>query len=727
MRIATLSLALLAAPAPAGPDGAALYKQHCAWCHGPEGQGGKKYAKPLLGDLAVPQLAEYVDRTMPEDDPDKLDAAESKAVAEYIAGRFYGKAARDRLTPVRADLSRLTVRQYDTAVADLIGSFRGEAKYTFKDEGARAEPVRYNRRDFVGSIFAPATGEYEFVFTAPADVRGRVWLNDFTRPLVDAWVRSGPDTEFRGRARLLGGRAYRLKIEAVKIDKNRKKKDFVGPPAPDTPPAVVLRWAPPGGLPLEVVPDRFLSDGKVPEVYVSPVPFPPDDRSMGWERGNAVSKAWDQATTDGAVAAADHVAARLDELAGTRPDANDRIDKLKAFAAGFAERAFRRPLTGAQKQVYAEKPFQKEADPAAAVRRLVLAVLKSPRFLYREIGEPAGQHDTAARLAFALWDGLPDKALREAAARDQLGTPDGVREQAERMRSDPRFAAKLTGFLHHWLQVDHAGDMVKDPKRYPGFDKAAAADLRASLDRTLADAVQDGDFRKLVLGGEVYLNGRLAGLYGADLPADAPFTKVPLDPAHRVGVLTHPFVLAAFSYAHASSPIHRGVFLARGVMGRVLMPPSEAFSPLAEDLHPNLSTRERVTLQTKGADCQGCHTVINPLGFALEGFDGIGKLRLLDRGKPVDTTGGYTDRAGQRRAFAGPKELAAYVADSPEVHAAVAEAVFHHLVQQPVRAFGPDAAEKLRAAFADSGYDLRKLAVEAAVLGAMPPAAVAIR
>ena len=674
-------LAVVFASPAAGPDGAALYKQQCARCHGADGQGAKKYPKPLAGDLAVPQLAEYLARTMPEDNPESLDPAEATAIAAFMAGDFYGKQARDRRTPVRADLSRLTVRQYDTAVADLLGSFRGEPKYDFKPDRGQAEPVRYARNDFVGSLFAPHTGEYEFVFTAPADTRGRVWLNDFTRPLVDAWVRSGPETEFRGRAKLLGGRAYRIKVEAVKIDKNRKRnKTFVGPPAPDSPPAVVLRWVPPGGLPLEVVPDRYLAESKVPEVYVNPVNFPPDDRSMGWERGNAVSKAWDQATTDAAVAAADHVAARLDQLAGLGPDTKDAAERMRKFVELLVGRAFRRPLTDELKRVYVDGPFSKEADPRAAVRRAVLLTLKSPRFLYREIGGDGGQHDVAARLAFALWDGLPDKALRQAAERGKLGTPDEVRNQAERMRTDPRFAAKLTGFLRHWLQVEHAGDLSKDPKRFPGFSKEAAADLRASLDQTLHDAATSGDFRKLVLGDELYLTGRLAKLYGADLPADAPLTKVKLDPDARAGVLTHPFVLAAFSYSGASSPIHRGVFLARGVMGRVLMPPQEAFSPLAEDLHPTLSTRERVTLQTQGATCQGCHTVINPLGFTLEGFDAIGKLRTEDRGKPVEITGSYTDRAGAKQEFASPKELARYVADSPEVHAAVAEAVFHHLV-----------------------------------------------
>jgi hypothetical protein len=247
------------------------------------------------------------------------------------------------------------------------------------------------------------------------------------------------------------------------------------------------------------------------------------------------------------------------------------------------------------------------------------------------------------------------------------------------------------------------------------------ADLRTSLEMFLDEVVgsKASDFRQLLKSDEVYLNGRLAKVYGADLPADAPFTKVKLDAGQRAGVLTHPYLLSSFAYTDHSSPIHRGVFVAKGLLGVGLKPPQEAFSPLAASAHPTLTTRERVALQTKGANCQSCHTVINPLGFPLEGFDAIGKVRAKDNNKDVDTTGRYLTKAGTEKTFTGPLELAAFIADSPEAHAAFAEQMFHHLVQQPVRAFGPNRAEELRDTFAKSGYSIRALAADIAAGAAL--------
>src|SRR5207302_97648 len=193
-----------------------------------------------------------------------------------------------------------------------------------------------------------------------------------------------------------------------------------------------------------------------------------------------------------------------------------------------------------------------------------------------------------------------------AAAAGELATREQVARQAERMLPDPRSRAKLQNFLLTWLRVDQVRDVAKDTKRYPGFDAAVASDLRTSLELFLDDAVwgESSDFRQLLLADELYLNGRLAKFYGADLPDDAPFRKVPLDPKVRAGVLTHPYLLATFAYTAASSPIHRGVFLARNVLGQTLRPPPEAFAPLAPELQPQLTTRERVSLQTKPQACQ---------------------------------------------------------------------------------------------------------------------------
>src|SRR5262249_42342631 len=150
-------------------------------------------------------------------------------------------------------------------------------------------------------------------------------------------------------------------------------------------------------------------------------------------------------------------------------------------------------------------------------------------------------YDTAERLAFALWDSLPDRELLDAAAAGRLTSRDEVTKQATRILADPRAKAKLREFLFTWLKVDPAPDLTKDPKRFPGFDPAIASDLRTSLELTLDEIVwsEGSDFRQLLLADEVYLNGRLATFYGLAPPppklfgvvlgGDEPFRKVKLD------------------------------------------------------------------------------------------------------------------------------------------------------------------------------------------------------
>ena len=199
----------------------------------------------------------------------------------------------------------------------------------------------------------------------------------------------------------------------------------------------------------------------------------------------------------------------------------------------------------------------------------------------------------------------------------------------------------------------------------------------------------------------------------------APFRQVSLDYGKRTGVLTHPYLLASFAYVDTSSPIHRGVLIARSVLGRMLQPPPEAFVPLAANLHPKMTTRERVAMQTKPAACSSCHNLINPLGFSLEKFDAIGRIRAKENGRPIDPSGGYYSRAGKEVKFSDSRDMARFLAGSEEVHAAFVEKLFQSLVKQPVRAFGPRALPDLRQSFAANQFNIRKQMVETAVLSAL--------
>ncbi len=362
------------------------------------------------------------------------------------------------------------------------------------------------------------------------------------------------------------------------------------------------------------------------------------------------------------------------------------------------------------------------SDPETALKRVVLLTLMSPRFLYRELDQRQGDaYDVAARLSYSLWDSLPDDELLRAAVAGKLSKPDEVRRQATRMVDDMRTHGKLHDFFSQWLRLDRFEELSKDSKRFPDFDDAVVSDLHTALDLFLEDVVwsEASDFRQLLLADSLYLNGRLAKFYAANLAADAPFEKVSLQSGERAGVLTHPYLMAGYAYTATSSPIHRGVFVARSVLGRSLRPPPEAVAPLPPELHADLTTRQRVTLQTEAQSCQSCHRMINPLGFAFEHFDAVGRYRDEEKGRPIDATGTYLTRTGDVIKFSDVRELAEFLSTSEETHEAFIEQLFHYLVKQPVLAYGPETLPELQRRFAQQEFNIRKLMVEIMVATAL--------
>jgi mono/diheme cytochrome c family protein len=734
--------------------GEQIYRQKCASCHGPRGEGvPDNYAMALAGDKSVRELARLIAKTMPQDDPGTCQGKDAEKVAAYIHETFYSPAAQARNKPPRIELSRLTIRQYRNAAADLVGSFaapvkldqgqglhgeyyksrrfrrsdrvldRLDAEVNFDFGEASPEPDKLDASGFSiqweGSVLARDTGEYEFVVNT--EHATRLYLNDLRQPLIDAWVKSGDDTEYRGSIFLLGGRRYPLRLEFSKakqgVDDSKKQKQ----PPPAVKASIRLKWKPPHRQD-EVIPARYLSPTVTPELFVVSTPFPPDDRSAGYERGTSISKAWEQATTDAAIETAGHVAAHLSQLAGARDGAGDREEKLRRFCQQFAERAFRRPLSDAECGLYLDRQFAEAADPLTAVKRVVLLVLKSPRFLYLSDGQSNDPYDIASRLSFALWDSLPDEDLLRAASERKLDDPSQVRRAAQRLGDDERARAKLRAFIGQWLRLDHITELSKDDEKFPEFDAELASQLRASLEWFVDDCIASGDadFRQLLLADSIYMNGRLAKFYGAELPDDAPMQRVRFEPESRAGVLTHPFLLAGFAYTSTSSPIHRGVFISRSLLGRSLRPPPEAVSPLAPDLHASLTTRERVELQTGHAACQACHQMINPLGFTLENFDAVGRYRDRENAKPINAAGGYVTREGREVTFASVRELAQFLADSDETHTALVEQLFQYMAKQPIRAYGAGVLPSLTKGFADEDFNLKSLLVNIAATAALP-------
>jgi cytochrome c553 len=730
------------------PSGEAIYKKHCVQCHGRDGAGVKgKYDDALLGDWSVEKLTRYIDKNMPEGHPEKVNAQESEAVARFINDAFYSREARAKKNPPRIELVRLTNRQFVTTAADLLKSFgepdavpgdergmRGSYRpRTRRSDGDRQDRQSFERVDqqvnFVfgadnpdaeklgtgtnefninwrGAVIADETGDYEFILKTPNGAR--LWVNDEDKQLIDAGVASGEVSEHKAVIRLLGGRAYPLRLEHFKAAKDKSA-------------SIALMWKPPHGVEA-IIPARNLSPSRVSPTLVVNTPFPADDSSVGYERGVAVSKAWDEAATQAAIEVANHVVKHLDRFSGSKLGDTNRTAKVETFCGQFAATAFRRPLTAEQKRLIVSAQFTTTAKLEDAVRRVVLLTLKSPRFLY--LGLDAAAPDgfaVAERLSFALWDSLPDQELLKMAAQGGLFTREQVAQQARRMLGDSRARAKVRYFLHQWLQMDHTETLSKDTKLFPGFTPEIIADLRTSLNLFLDDVVWSGasDYRRLLLEDDLFVNSRLAKFYGVDTNATGDFVRVSLDPKQRSGVLTHPYLLAAFSYQKSTSPIHRGVFLTRNIVGRALRQPPMAVAFIETDFAPNLTMREKIVELTRPQACQNCHSVINPLGFSLENYDAVGRFRTRENGKPIDAVSEYITDDGKTVTFKGARDLAEFAVGNEQAQTAFIEQLFNQVVKQPMLAYGSEVMNRLRHSFVASEFNIQKLLVDIATLSAL--------
>jgi len=618
-----------------------------------------------------------------------------------------------------------------------------------------------------GALSVQETGEYGLRVTTPNGARvylnldpaeGLRKLRDDSAaagqfPLIDAWVGSGELREESARVYLLGGRIYPLRVEYFKYQE---------PSA-----SIRLEWKTPHGV-WTVLGDHSLTTERVGRTYVAETAFPADDRSIGFERGASISPEWYAAVTAGAVEAAEEVVRRLPLLAGVqaevalsrattpsqpenaepegtaqtesaRVDAEEksadlvRRQRLQDFIFQFAQVAYRRPLGGEQANQIRELPFEGQASLEAAVRRGVAWILCSPEFLYTDLtpgGQSPTQHAIASRLSMTLWDSIPDKELFDAAEAGKLRTAEEVELQARRLLQDSRTRFKLRGFFRHWLHLEER-DTTKDQSLFPGFDEQVFADLRHSLDLFLEKVVWSptSDYRQLLLSEEVWLNPRLRKLYhemtddqlqaGTINTSDGNrFETILLEGEERAGVLTHPYLLSALAYHNNTSPIHRGVFVTRNVLGRSLRAPPVAIAFEEDAFPPDLTMRQKVAHLTSDASCLSCHTIINPLGFSLEHFDAVGRRRELENGNPIDSVSDYESEDGEVVRLSSPRDIARMAVQSTAARRAFVLQLFQHLTKQAPAAYGPNVLAELVDAFKDDQYHIQNLMVRIAVLTA---------
>lgn len=733
--------------------GKQIYHSACAQCHGNQGQGvADAYGESLTGDASLGELTATITDTMPEDDPGQCVGDDARAVAKYIYDAFYSEAAQIRNRPPRVVLAHLTGNQLRQSLSDVYSHFSGISELP-KERGVKAiyftgdrwknENKKIERTDarlqfdfkhdgpgegidpksfyiyWEGSLLPNETGRYEIVVRSTCSFRMDLGKNG--REFIDNHVQSGDKTEFRKSITLTAGRMIPVKIDFIQ----RGRKTEL-PPA-----SFSVSWVPPGGVE-QIIPTENWIPRFGNAVYSLQTPLPPDDRTYGFERGLAVNRQWDESTTAAAVEFGEILSSELWEnyLRQHRDDPNENRERLRKFLREFVEVCFRGPISDELNRVYVNEQIDAEADDTEAIKRVALVAIKSPRFLYplADSDHPPA-YQVANRLTLTLFDSLPsDRWLLDATQKNSNPTEKQIRETASRLVSDYRAHAKMHQFVNEWMNLGHITDITKNQEAFPGFDDALEADLKQSLWRFVDEVLRSdsSDYRQFFNADWSFTSKRISDYYGAawaaaDGNADEQLERSVGDSKLRLGLLTHPYLMSGLSYHDHTSPIHRGLFLLRFMLGRTLRPPAEAPPPLSPDLHPDLTTRERVSLQTSPESCQVCHSRINSLGFTLENFDATGRFRDTERNKSIDASGSYLSRAEEDIHFADAQELARYLINSPDAHRAFVNRAFQYFTKQPAAAYGADRLDQLTKQFVDSGYNVRQLIAEVAVVAATEP------
>ena len=348
-------------------------------------------------------------------------------------------------------------------------------------------------------------------------------------------------------------------------------------------------------------------------------------------------------------------------------------------------RAFRRPLTA--DEAAALDTFvaseQAEGDDEEAFRQLVRALILSPEFLYRtELGSrsasPTGpsratltQYEIASSLSYLLTDAPPDDALMRDAAEGRLASPETRLAHARRLMTSWSDVPAIRRFFDEWFSISAALDVPKDEAVYPGFDQArregAVASTYALIERVLYSG--DGTLGSLMSTRTVMLNRDTAPLYDRQVAGSA-WVATEIDDQPRAGLLTTPSFLAVEAQDDSSDIVKRGKFVREALLCQKLpAPPSDvdAIFPPADGVR---TQRERLAaVHSTQPSCKACHSLMDPIGYALEPFDGVGGYRTLELGRPIDATGELVGLGSSNRTFDGPAELAAALVQTPELSA----------------------------------------------------------
>jgi hypothetical protein len=416
-------------------------------------------------------------------------------------------------------------------------------------------------------------------------------------------------------------------------------------------------------------------------------------------------------------------AARAGAVVRCVPKAMTDAACLTQAIEGFGRRAFRRPLTGGETTRFVNLATtignQPGSNVLTALRVAMAAMLESPSFIYRvELGAPSpadggrlkyNSFEVASRLAATLWTSVPDDVVLDAAGKGTLGTPEGIRAQAQRMIADPRAHRALAAFVDQLYDVRRLNESEKDPNIFPAWTETLRAAMQQELEMRVEDVVftQKGDFLGLMDSRTTLVNNELARYYGVPEAVPDTFHRVELPAAsQRVGLLGAGAILAAHALPQRTSPTARGKFVNEMLLCRTIPPPPPGVPPLPAMADASSTLRQRLSVHRSDPRCASCHAMTDPIGFGMENFDSAAKYRTLDNGQPIDASGTLGGSS-----FTNLAELGAALRKEPVLGPCLVSKMYANaLGRAPIEMDGA-ALDRLAGSFASGGNHVDELLV----------------
>lgn len=355
----------------------------------------------------------------------------------------------------------------------------------------------------------------------------------------------------------------------------------------------------------------------------------------------------------------------------------------------------------------------------AGIEMALSSVLVSPEFLFRVEREPVDTDsnavyrisdvELASRLSFFLWSSIPDDELLDTALRGELSRPEVLERQVRRMLRDKRSAALVSNFAAQWLHLRSLESAKPDMRLFPGFDDNLRQAFRKETELLLGSVLHgDRSVLELVSANYTFLNERLAKHYRVPHVYGSWFRKVDLDEtSRRGGLLRHGSILTVTSYNTRTSPVIRGHWVLENLLGVPPPPPPPNVSTFDQEvIDASLSMRDRLEAHRANPACAGCHSLMDPLGFALENYDAVGRWRESEGGQPVDAAGSFP--GGME--FHGVAGLEKAVLERPDLFVGtLVEKLMTYALGRVVEHYDAPAVRKILREARDDGFRFSQL------------------